>query len=334
MSVDLQKLEEPGLQDFVVRVEERLEDIIEQGSETEGGDRIRAGSRHLGLAPAAKRARPLLAFHFGRLSGLTAERVVPLAAAAELVHTASLLHDDVVDAGTERRNRTTVNTRWNNVTAVLTGDALLCSALVELRDYSAEISNRAVDVVAEMTRSILHEVTARHRTDISRDDWRHIAEGKTGALFGWCGAAPAIDRDAGEFAEQFDACGRRLGLAFQLADDLKDLIDFESGKDQFADIRNGNPSYPLICAVDERPEIGRELEELWETDDSDGAAGSGSSRTPEGIAEAILETDALDETRSRIEHEVDRALEALGDQANRPGGTQIATWAEQLCAAI
>jgi len=334
VTVDLQKLDEPGLRDFVARVEQRLEAIIGREEQTEGGERIREGARHLGLAPAAKRARPRLTFQFGRLSDLGPDRTVPLAAAAELVHTASLLHDDVVDAGTERRERSTVNARWNNVTAVLTGDAMLCSALVELRAYTTEVSDRAVDVVAEMTRSILHEVTARQRTDLDRDDWSHIAEGKTGALFGWCGAAPALEQGDGGLAERFDRCGRRLGLAFQLADDLKDLIDFESGKDKYADIRNGNASYPLVCAVEESPDIGRRLRRLWEALDSQPEAREREVPSPEEIAEDVLGTGAVDETRDRIEREVDRALDALGDQADRPGGTQIAAWAEQLCATV
>jgi len=333
VTADLQKFEEPRLRDFVGRVEERLEATIDDTSETAGGERLRESSRHLTLAPAAKRARPRLTFHFGRLVELSVDRTVPLAAAAELVHTASLLHDDVVDAGTERRERETVNTRWNNVTAVLTGDALLCNALVELRDYTAAISDRAVDVVYEMSRSILHEVTARNRTDVSRDDWRHIAEGKTGALFGWCSAAPALETGREELADRLDTCGRRLGLAFQLADDLKDLTDFESGKDRYADIRNGNPSYPLVCAVDETPEIGEMLRAYWRAE-ADSDASDAAVVRPETIAERVHSTDAIFETRNRIEREVDRALVALGDQAERPGGERIADWARRLCAAV
>lgn len=333
MSVDLQQLDEPALRDFVYRVEQRLEEVVEDERDTAGGDRIRSGARHLGLAPAAKRARPRLVYHFGRLTHVSVPRLVPIAVAAELVHTASLLHDDVVDAGTERRNRETVNVRWDNITAVLTGDAMLCHALTILRPFPEAARNRAVDVVAEMTRSILHEVTSRGKTDLARSDWEEIAEGKTGALFGWCGAAPALTGDYADLADRLDTCGRRLGIAFQLADDLKDLVDIDAGKDPFADLRNGHPSYPVICALDEDATLHEDLEHLWaDLEATDGSA----SGTPsvESIASRILETDAIDETRDRVRREVDRALEALGDHTETAGGAQIVEWAERLCANI
>lgn len=282
------------------------------------------------MAPAAKRARPQLVFHFGRCVGVDSSQLVHFAVAAELVHTASLLHDDVVDEGTERRNRPTVNERWNDVTAVLAGDALLCSALVELRKSVRPVTDRAVDVVSEMTRSILHEIDSRRRVDVTRRDWEFVAAGKTGALFGWCGAAPALHTGAPEAADRLAECGRRLGIAFQLADDLLDLMPQGSGKDAYADIKNGHISYPLVCAVDEDPSIADHLEVYWnERPKADGAEWA----APD-IAERIRETSAISETRGRIRSEVDRALAALGTYAERPGGEAVADWAQRLCARV
>jgi octaprenyl-diphosphate synthase len=317
-----------GVQTFVGRVESRLQELTADSGDSEyrGAHILSEASSYLTMAPSAKRARPRLVYHFGRALDRPGDELVALAVAAEFVHTASLLHDDVVDAGSERRDRPTVNVRWNNITAVLSGDALLCAALEQLERMPPAITARAVDVVSEMTRSIMHEVDARRRTDLDWRDWEIVAEGKTGALFGWCGLAAALAADRPELVDRFDTCGRRLGIAFQLADDIKDLIDFDSGKDRFADIRNGNPSYPLIRAIEEDAEIARSLQALWEEDPQ--------APTAAEIAEAIHATDALGETRRLVRAEVDRALEALGQFVERPGGRRIAGWAHQLCEAV
>ena len=325
MSLQTAEKAPPGVEEFVVGVETRLGELLEQTPEVQlrGGEIIAEASRHLTLASAAKRARPRLVYHFGRALSSSVDELVDIAAAAELVHTASLLHDDVIDAGEERRERSTVNTQWDNITAVLSGDALLCEALERLAGYPTSLTRTAVGVVAEMTRGIMHEVTARRRVDLTREDWWSVASGKTGALFGWCGSAVAQLMGAQELVERFESCGRRLGVAFQLADDLKDLIPYDSGKDRWADIRNGNPSYPLICAVDEAPEIGRSLQAHWE--DERGA------QSADEIGEAVVETSAVEQTRRLVAREVDGALSALGEYAEEPGGRRIALWARRLC---
>ena len=317
-----------GTQTFVGNIEVRLRDLlgVDEKKVADGGRILADATRHLTLASAAKRARPRLVYHFGTALGVSDDDMIDIAIAAELVHTASLLHDDVVDAGTERRQRPTVNTQWDNITAVLAGDSLLCSALQRIARFEPSMTASAVQVVAEMTDSIMHEVKSRHCTDLEREDWWTIAEGKTGALFGWCGSAPAVAAAEPSLAERFDACGRHLGVAFQMADDLKDIVEFDAGKDRYADIRNGNPSFPLICAIGGKPAIGEKLVALWE--EAEGAPAAAE------IAEDVLSTDAVDETRRIIRREVDTAMDALGDFADRNGGRWIAFWAEELCEAI
>lgn len=314
--------------EFVRTVETRLRELLAEGDDhaPEGRRVLTAATRHLTLAPAAKRARPQLVHHFGTLLDVSSDSRCAIAIAAELVHTASLLHDDVIDEGTERRDRPTVNRKWDNISAVLSGDALLCAALKRLQRFTPAVTALAVDVVDEMTESIMHEVRSRHRIDLAPRDWEVIAGGKTGSLFGFCGAAPALVADRRGDADRLEACGRHLGLAFQLADDLKDVLSQESGKDRYADIRNGNPSYPLIRAVDDDPSVGEDLEAFWDGhDDAPSIAELGT---------AIAATDALEATRRRIRREVDNALEALGTDSDRPGGRQIAGWANTLCETI
>jgi len=315
--------------EFVGTVERRLRELLAgaDGEDPPEGTRVLGEAiRHVTMADAAKRARPQLVYHFGALLDLSREDRRELAVAAELVHTASLLHDDVIDEGTERRERETVNRKWNNISAVLSGDALLCGALQQLEGFPPSVTARAVDVVDEMTRSIMHEVRCRGRTDLTRRDWVVVAGGKTGSLFGWCGTAPALAAGEQTEADRLATCGRHLGLAFQLADDRSDLLWDDSGKDRYADIRNANPSYPIIAAIDDDPAIARRLEAYWTEADP--------APEPAAIGDAVAATGALEETRGRIRDEVDRALAALGPDTERPGGRQIVGWARTLCEGI
>jgi octaprenyl-diphosphate synthase len=309
---------------FLTAVEDRLETLLEQRYADADSAFLERAAGHVTFADAAKRARPRLVFHFGRAVDADLSSMVNIAAAAELVHTASLLHDDVVDTADERRGRTTVNTEWDNVTAILSGDLLLCFALQQLDEVDPRLVPSAVKVVEEMSRGIMLEVRSRKNLETTPAEWSSIAAGKTAALFGWCGGSPAKTMDDEDAADRFRRCGRHLGIAFQLADDLRDLLDSDSGKDRFADIRNGHPSHLLIWAARTDDDVYERLDALWSgraalTDDA-----------VEEAAEAVLDTGAPERTRAALRQQVDRALEALGSYADRPGVRKVAGWADQL----
>lgn len=324
---------------FVDRVDLRLAELL-----TDGAEGLRApatlleAARHLCLA-GGKRVRPRLVEAFGEAAGVPtdASRDTPLigvAVAAELIHAASLLHDDVVDAALLRRGRPTVNAQWNNTVAVLSGDLLLSAALLELRprdgsQASAPTGLRlvadAVDVVLSMTRAAMNEVSARGRI-IGLDAWRAIAEGKTGALFGFCGHAAALLASDGDAAARHRRCGHHLGVAFQLADDLEDLLPSESPtKDRYADIRNGNPSYPLLLAARRSPAIRAELERVWLAREQGEPV---VSEVAHAIGEAVLASGAAAETHSAIGAEIAAAQEAMG--AGGPAASRIFEQARAL----
>ena len=139
------------LADFLGSVEQRLGSMLEDGNAgpDSKGDTLMEAARHLCLGAGSKRARPLLVRLFGGAVGVAPERLVDVAVAAEMIHSASLLHDDVVDAGAYRRARPTVNARWGNIVAVMSGDLILSTSLLRLAQLDARLSQSSLAVVAE-----------------------------------------------------------------------------------------------------------------------------------------------------------------------------------------
>lgn len=318
---------------FVERVEARLAELLDEGERGLGAPApLIAAARHLCLA-GGKRVRPQLVDAFGEAVDAPCGPLVDVAVAVELMHAASLLHDDVVDGGSLRRGQPTVNARWGNTVAVLSGDLVLSAALVALRPPEEppnsvgvarlRLVSDAVDVVLSMTRGAMHEVAARARTDVSLGAWRAIAESKTGALFGFCGYAAAILANDEAAGARHRRCGHHLGVAFQLADDLDDLLParaLRTGKDPYADIRNGNPSFPLLLAVRRVPAVRSALESAW-------AGGvDGMFVAPEqarAIAEAVLASGVATETLHALDLELALAQDAVADGTTTPALARI-----------
>ncbi len=309
---------------FLDRFESRLRASLTDPGHAEREPRVLLeASEHLAFAGAAKRMRPMLVDHFGAAVGLDGQVRLAVATAAELIHTASLLHDDVIDEGTERRGRPTANVQWDNSVAVLGGDLLLCIALEQLYDLPRPVTRTAVDLVAEMTRAAMLEVQARRERNWDLGEWETIAVGKTGSLLAWCGTASAIAAGRSELAERLAGCGRHLGLAFQLTDDILDLVGEKTGKDRFADLRNANPSFPVAFVRSHDGELRAALDELWATP-------TANDDDLDTMAAAIVDSGAPDETLRRVEAHLDEALSSLGEFADRPGGEHVAAWADQL----
>jgi geranylgeranyl pyrophosphate synthase len=220
-------------------------------------------ARHLTGARGAHRVRPLTVQVVGTSLGAAPERLVDLAVAAEMIHTASLFHDDVVDEGTERRGIPTANARFGNAAAVLAGDWVLARAFGTLQSYPNALTVYAVDLVAEMSIGALGEVEARGRWTLTPQEWTWLAERKCGLLFGFAARAAALVAGKGELAPVLHEQFTRLGVAFQKADDLKDVLDGGSGKNRFADLTNQNPSWAIAHAVQASPAFGRSLAAAW-----------------------------------------------------------------------
>jgi heptaprenyl diphosphate synthase len=251
---------DPGL---LERVEERLRAAV-------AADGLMGlASAHLLQAPAAKRARPRLFLAFAALAGdaraarpRADEALVAAAAALELIHTASLLHDDVVDEAGARRGAPSANARYGNSAAVLAGDLVLTRAL-GLLSFDAAALAAAIDVVGAMSVAAVREVEVRGVSALAPEAALAVAEGKTAALFGLCGRLAGIlghDDDAGR---RFEEAGRALGVAFQIADDAADIE---------TDLRERTPSHPILLAQAHDPDVAEALRALWSPPGVDAAS--------------------------------------------------------------
>ena len=305
----------PGARSFLDAVERRLEQSLAT-PQGEGGSVLSAASAQLCLARGAKRLRPQFAMFCGLELGLDLLRVERIAVAAELIHAASLLHDDVVDNARQRRGLPSANVRWGNSTAVLAGDWVLTQAFTHLAGMNPETFHLAVGCIAEMTQASILEIEAVGRVDLGVASWRRIAEGKTGALFAWCGRAVAIEAGVPGAPGPIDSFGRHLGVAYQMADDLADLLNPHLGKDRYSDLRNRQPSYPLLVAVEQKPALAQTIAAAWSWP-------SQSDSTIRELAAQIAEPSVVAAVHDALAAEVAQASIALHRLAEEgPGGAE------------
>jgi octaprenyl-diphosphate synthase len=204
------------------------------------------------VSAGGKRLRPMLTLASARLCGYDGERHLALAASVEFIHTATLLHDDVVDSSELRRGRDTANAVWGNKPAVLVGDFLFARSFeLMVEDGSLrilEILSRAAAVIAEG--EVAQLVTAND-TGTTEGAYLDVIEAKTAALFAAASRIGAVvaDRPPAE-EEALERFGRNLGIAYQLIDDMLDFSARESelGKSVGDDFRDGKITLPILIA--------------------------------------------------------------------------------------
>src|SRR5438270_1256213 len=230
-----------------------------------------AGPRELTSAAAmllragGKRVRPLLVLLAARAAapGRRARGRVKLALTAELVHSATLLHDDVIDDGLTRRGLPAPRIAYGNGVSVLAGDWLLAASLeLALRSRADGAVEALVRTLRRLVEGEARQIGLRGSTSFTSDDALQIAHLKTGALFAFCGEAGALAAGApGAVCAALRDFGLRAGAAFQIADDL---LDFESdaatlGKAVLADVAEGKPALPLALALKRLPPLREEM---------------------------------------------------------------------------
>ena len=213
---------------------------------------IPALADHL-INAGGKRLRPLLTVAAARVAGNAGPAALRLAAAVEFIHTATLLHDDVVDSSQLRRGKVAAHLIWGAPSSVLVGDFLFARAfelMVESKVFAAlEILARASRVIAE---GEVLQLTRAHDLGLSQETYLEIISAKTAELFAAAAEAGAISTGASETKSQaLRDYGRNLGLAFQLADDALDYggVTETLGKNAGDDFREGKATLPLILAI-------------------------------------------------------------------------------------
>ncbi|PWE17623.1 farnesyltranstransferase [Marinicauda salina] len=208
-----------------------------------------------------KRIRPLITVATARMLGYRGEGHVSLAAAVEFIHTATLLHDDVVDESELRRGKAPANQVWGNSHSVLVGDFLFARAFTLMVDAGSmpalHVLSRAAAVIAE---GEVRQLAAAGDISTSRDAYMEIIGAKTAALFAAAAqVSPILAGRPKAEEEALEAYGRELGLAFQLIDDALDYggLSAHLGKNTGDDFREGKPTLPVVLAVAKADETER-----------------------------------------------------------------------------
>jgi octaprenyl-diphosphate synthase len=280
-----------------------------------------AAADHL-LAAGGKRIRPLTVVLSAACFGPVPSVARDLAIIAELVHSATLLHDDVVDDGMERRGRVTSRRVWGNAVSVLAGDLILMHAISRTHAVAPEL---LADLLGTLRRLVDGEVVQlRGRIEIDPEEATYfgILEDKTASLFGWSaragatvGHAPAPAREAlGRF-------GERMGVAFQLVDDV---LDYEgdpvtTGKSVLSDLSEGKVTLPLILAMAADVSL---VEDVSLARSSPAAA--------ERVGNRVRASGVCGEVRKRAEGETKRALASLAEVPPSPARDLLAAVATEL----
>ncbi len=268
------------------------------------------------IASGGKRLRPMLTLGAAKLCGYTGGRHINLAACVEFIHTATLLHDDVVDESALRRGSETANALWGNEASVLVGDFLFSRAFqVMVADGSLAVLKILSDASAIIAEGEVAQIATRNDTTTGEDAYLDVITAKTAALFAAACRIGAVvaERPAAE-EEALESYGRNLGIAFQLVDDGLDYAsrDAAIGKTVGDDFREGKTTLPVILAFRRG---GEEERKFWRrvienTDQQDGDL--------EHAVQLMRACGALDDTVARARHYGAKAKDALGIFAASP----------------
>jgi len=262
------------------------------------------------VAAGGKRMRPMLTLAAARLCGYQGERHLGLAACVEFIHTATLLHDDVVDESDLRRGKPSANAIWDNKACVLVGDFLFSRSFeLMVADGSLEVLAILSNASAVIAEGEVHQLMTANDTETSETAYLEVIEGKTAKLFAAAARIGAVVAERPKVEEEaLDAYGMNLGVAFQIIDDALDYSakQAELGKTIGDDFREGKITLPVILAFrrgndEERTFWRRTLENLDQTDDDLAHA-----------MELLKKHKALNDTFDRARHYGAIARDALG----------------------
>jgi octaprenyl-diphosphate synthase len=254
-----------------------------------------------------KRLRPVVVLLTAKALGYDGSHHLELAAVVEFIHTATLLHDDVVDESQLRRGQDTANARFGNATSVLVGDFLYSRAF----QMMVTVQNmRVMEVLADATNTIAEgevlQLMNCHDPDVTEEAYMRVIRYKTARLFDAAGRLGAIVAGRDRAVEDaLGAYGMHLGTAFQLIDDVLDYSGDKAatGKNVGDDLAEGKPTLPLLHVMRHgTPEQSQRVRE---------AIASGGTQDFSAILQAIRDTGALEYTRQRAEQEAQMAVEAL-----------------------
>jgi len=292
---------------YTTSVQEKIilvEDRIRAQADDHHPD-LRAALEHI-LSSGGKRVRPTVVLLAGNMLGAEEEKLVTIGAAIELLHTATLVHDDLIDGSLLRRGMPTLNARWSPAATVLTGDFLFARAA----KLAAEVDHlQLMKLFAETLATIVNgELTQlfKSRGLINRENYKQRIYAKTASLFEMSARAAAlVSMVDEEVVESMRVFGYETGMAFQIVDDILDFTGDQTavGKPLGSDLQQGLVTLPAIYYAEENPE------------DSDvillSEGGWGNRERMERLVNSIRNSDAIQKSMREAEKHVSRALNQL-----------------------
>lgn len=305
----------PALREIQAPVRDRLEHVAQELGRivTANLPLIDEVNRHL-LLMKGKMFRPTLVLLASSVSGRPEPRATTLAAVVELVHLATLVHDDSVDHSTLRRGMPTVNSLFTHQISVIMGDFLYSRAVVELvRLGDLEVLRVLADATNDMTVGEMRQLTALDALRFSEDDYEALIRAKTASLLSAACEIGAL-AGGGAYRAPLARYGMQLGMAFQVADDLLDYTSdaAATGKPTGLDLREHKVTLPLIAALRTMPAASRRVvERLFETPEPDDAL-------IERVVGIVEENGGLEYARNRGEEYARAADEALATLPETP----------------
>ncbi|MQC26097.1 MAG: polyprenyl synthetase family protein [Chloroflexi bacterium] len=281
------------------------------------------------LVSGGKRVRPTVALLVAAMFGVEQERAITLAAAVELLHTATLVHDDFIDGALLRRGTPTLNAQWNSAATVLAGDFLFSQAAGLAADVeSNDVMRMFAKTLSTIVNGEIGQVFSLNGPS-TREEYYERIYAKTASMFELAARAPAfLSSDAQGFGEPLQTFGREIGLAFQIVDDI---LDFSSdtatiGKPAANDLRQGLLTLPALYFLEDHPE--REDLRLMQEDKLHDAA------RVDALIEEVRSSDAMKRAQAKAEAHRQASLEALDALPDTPERQALVDLTEYVVARL
>lgn len=256
------------------------------------------------VGSGGKRVRPaVMLLVYRACGGRERDDIVDMATALELIHSATLLHDDIIDDSATRRGKQTAHRRYGLATTLVTGDFVFSRAFQVCGRFDEQIVAWAADACVSLTEGEIMQSRFRHNAAVRVDDYLEIISRKTASIFQQGARSAAyLARARPQVIEAVGRCGFNVGMTFQVVDDLLDVAGTEAhlGKPVGNDVRDGNPSLPMVLALHRDPALAAFFENR---DPDEGAMREALSR--------VRATGVLDEVRSLAARYAARALDCL-----------------------
>ncbi len=279
-------------------------------------------SRYL-IGSGGKRVRPTVTvLVFRACGGRALDDIVDIATALELIHSASLLHDDIIDGSTVRRGKDSAFRRYGLANALVTGDFIFSRAFQLCGRFEAKLIHWAAEACIALTEGEIMQGRFRHNPTVTLDDYFEIISRKTASIFQQGARTAAYLAGATESViESMAECGYHVGMTFQIVDDLLDIEGTEArvGKPVGLDLRDGNPALPIVLALGRDPEVARAFQDEALRDEDVAAA-----------LERIRRSGVLPEVRLLADEHAASARRCLDALAPSPDKDPLLSLIDQL----